>query len=128
MPKQSAVLPSPGERLDGVFHALSDPTRRAVVERLCRGPASTSELARPFAMALPSFTQHMTVLEHAGLVASDKVGRVRTFRLTEDNLATAESWLSQQRSRWERRLDQLDAFLIKNATEKNTTENKEEQS
>ena len=95
-----------------MFHALSDPTRRAVVERLCRGPASTSELARPFAMALPSFTQHMTVLEHAGLVASKKAGRVRTYRLTGDDLMTAESWLSHQRTRWERRLDQLDAFLI----------------
>lgn len=124
MPKQSAVLPPPRERLDGVFHALSDPTRRAVVERLCRGPASTSELARPFAMALPSFTQHLTVLEHAGLVASDKAGRVRTYRLTGEQLTTAESWLSQQRSRWERRLNQLDVFLIANAAEKN----KEEQS
>lgn len=121
MPKQSAVLPPVGDRLDGVydlvFHALSDPTRRAVVERLCRGPASTSELARPFAMALPSFTQHMTVLEHAGLVASKKAGRVRTYRLTGDDLTTAESWLSHQRSRWERRLDQLDAFLIVNNKE-----------
>jgi DNA-binding transcriptional ArsR family regulator len=111
MPKQSAVLPPRGDRLDGVFHALSDPTRRAVVERLCRGPASTSELARPFAMALPSFTQHLTVLEHAGLVASDKAGRVRTYRLTGDDLTAAESWLSHQRSLWERRLDQLDEFL-----------------
>jgi DNA-binding transcriptional ArsR family regulator len=99
------------ERLDGVFHALSDPTRRAVVERLCRGPASTSELARPFAMALPSFTQHLTVLEHAGLVASNKAGRVRTYRLAGEDLASAESWLARQRSQWERRLDQLDEFL-----------------
>ena len=111
MPKQSAVLPPAGDRLDGVFHALSDPTRRAVIERLCRGPASTSELARPFAMALPSFTQHLTVLEHSGLVSSNKAGRVRTYRLTGDHLTTAESWLSHQRSRWERRLDQLDEFL-----------------
>ncbi|CAN5512296.1 hypothetical protein BH11ACT6_BH11ACT6_31430 [soil metagenome] len=109
MPKYSAVLD--GDHLDTVFHALSDPTRRAVVERLCRGPASTSELADPFAMALPSFTQHLTVLEHAGLVASDKAGRVRTYRLTGDHLASAESWLSLQRSMWGRRLDQLDEFL-----------------
>jgi len=114
MPKQSAVLD--GDRLDGVFHALSDPTRRAVVERLCRGPASTSELAGPFAMALPSFTQHLGVLEHAGLVASDKAGRVRTYRLTGDHLVSAESWMSQQRSRWERRLDQLDEFLATNVS------------
>lgn len=123
MPKQSAVLPPAGDRLDSVFHALSDPTRRAVVERLCRGPASTSELAGPFAMALPSFAQHLTVLEHAGLVASNKAGRVRTYRLTGDHLASAESWLSQQRSMWERRLDQLDEFLTANTS--NPLPNKE---
>jgi DNA-binding transcriptional ArsR family regulator len=112
MPKQSGAVMT-GEPLDGVFHALADPTRRAVIERLSRGPASTSELARPFSMALPSFTQHMTVLEHAGLVASNKAGRVRTYQLTADHLATAETWLSQQHSRWERRLDQLDEFLTR---------------
>ncbi|MET0900948.1 MAG: metalloregulator ArsR/SmtB family transcription factor [Mycobacterium sp.] len=117
MPKQSAVLPPRGDRLDGVFHALSDPTRRAVIERLCRGPASTSELAQPFAMALPSFTQHLTVLEHSGLVSSAKEGRVRTYRLTGDELVSAESWLSHQRSMWVRRLDQLDEFLTADTSE-----------
>lgn len=112
MPKRSGAV-QPGGRLDGVFHALADPTRRAVIERLCHGPASTSELARPFSMALPSFTQHMTVLQHAGLVASRKAGRVRTYRLTAEHLVTAESWLTQQHSRWERRLDQLDEFLTR---------------
>lgn len=102
MPKQS---------LDEVFHALADPTRRAVVERLSRGPASTSDLARPFAMALPTFTQHMGVLERSGLVSSQKQGRVRTYRLAAARLGTAETWLGAQRSLWERRLDQLDTFL-----------------
>lgn len=105
MPKRSPT------DLDQVFHALADPTRRAVVERLGRGPASTSDLARPFAMALPSFTQHMAVLERSGLVSSQKRGRIRTYRLTGTHLTTAETWLGAQRSLWERRLDQLDEFL-----------------
>jgi DNA-binding transcriptional ArsR family regulator len=95
-----------------VFKALADPTRRQVVERLVVGPASTSELAEPFVMALPSFTQHLTVLEGAGLVTSLKQGRTRTYRLAPDGLETAEGWLAAQRRTWERRLDQLDDFLL----------------
>src|SRR5690242_2117912 len=95
-----------------MFHALADPTRRQVVERLAGGSASTSELAAPFAMTLPSFTQHLAVLEGAGLVRSHKRGRTRTYRLAPDRLATAEGWLADQRDTWERRLDQLDEFLI----------------
>ncbi len=98
--------------LDQVFHALADPTRRLVIERLVSSPASTSELARPFDMALPSFTQHLTVLERAGLVTSTKVGRVRTYRLTPDALEIADGWLAQQRRTWEQRLDQLDTLLL----------------
>jgi DNA-binding transcriptional ArsR family regulator len=105
-----------GEVLDQVFKALSDPTRRAVVERLSRGPATTSELAAPFAMALPSFTQHLDVLERAALVSSTKQGRVRTYRLAPDPLVGAGDWMSAQRSTWERRLDQLDSFLLDLAT------------
>jgi DNA-binding transcriptional ArsR family regulator len=112
MPKHGAAVADPTDPLDGVFNALADPTRRAVVERLSHGPASTSDLARPFAMALPSFTQHMAVLERCGLVASHKRGRIRTYRLTGAHLTTAEGWLGAQRSLWERRLDQLDEFLI----------------
>jgi DNA-binding transcriptional ArsR family regulator len=97
--------------LDRVFQALADPTRRQVIERLVRGPASTSELAEPFAMALPSFTQHLKVLERAGLVTSTKEGRVRTFRIAPAGLALANGWLAGQRRLWEQRLDQLDAFL-----------------
>jgi DNA-binding transcriptional ArsR family regulator len=104
MPKQS---------LDPVFRALADPTRRAVVERLGRGPTATSELARPFRMALPSLMQHLDVLEACGLVRSRKVGRVRTWRLAPRPLRAAESWLTEQRSLWERRLDQLDAHLYR---------------
>jgi DNA-binding transcriptional ArsR family regulator len=111
MPKRR-VAATGGDTLDAVFHALADPTRRAVVEQLSRGPASTSDLARPFAMALPSFTQHMAVLERSGLVSSHKRGRIRTYRLTGSHLDTAETWLGAQRSLWERRLDQLDDFLI----------------
>lgn len=98
--------------LDQVFSALADPTRRAVVERLVSGPASTSDLAQPFAMALPSFTQHLGVLERAGLVTSTKVGRVRTFQLSAAGLAIADGWLAEQRRLWQRRLDQLDDFLL----------------
>jgi DNA-binding transcriptional ArsR family regulator len=97
--------------LDRVFQALADPTRRAVVERLGRGPAATSELARPFAMALPSFTQHLDVLERSGLVTSQKRGRVRTYQLVPTSLRGVQDWMAVQRDRWERRLDQLDDFL-----------------
>lgn len=98
-------------RLDDTFRALADPTRRAVVEALGRGPASVSDLSRPFAMALPSFLQHLRLLEACGLVATEKTGRVRTCRLRPEPLAAAELWLEAQRSLWTRRLDQLDALL-----------------
>jgi len=96
---------------DLVFRALAHPARRAVVERLGRGPAATTELARPFDMALPSFVQHMDVLEACGLVESRKVGRVRTWRLVPRPLRAAEEWLAEQRAIWEKRLDQLDDYL-----------------
>lgn len=97
--------------LDQVFQALADPTRRKVIERLVSGSASTSELAEPFEMALPSFTQHLAVLERAGLVTSTKQGRVRTYRLAPAALEVADGWLAEQRRLWEQRLDQLDDFL-----------------
>ena len=99
-------------RVDRVFQALSDPTRRGVLERLSRGPASVTELARPFRMALPSFTQHLGVLEGCDLVRSRKSGRTRTYRLAPRPLKAAEQWLVRQRGLWERRLDQLDRYLI----------------
>lgn len=99
-------------RLNDTFRALADPTRRAVVERLGRGPASVSDLAQPFAMALPTFLQHLKVLEDCGLVRSKKSGRVRTCELKPKPLAAAEHWLIGQRTLWTKRLDQLDAFLL----------------
>lgn len=98
--------------IDGVFRALSDPTRRNVLERLSSSPASVSQLAEHFDMALPSFVEHLRVLERAGLVSSQKKGRVRTYRLAPQRLKLAEDWLSRQRTLWERRLDQLDEYLI----------------
>jgi len=100
------------ERVSAVFQALADPTRLAVVERLSVGPASTSELARPFEMALPSFIQHLAVLERVGIVSSQKSGRVRIYQLLPDALARAATWLGTNRSHWERRLDQLDELLL----------------
>lgn len=99
------------DALDHVFRALSDPTRRAVLRRLAAGPAPVSELARPFDMALPSFLQHLRVLEASRLVRSRKAGRVRTYRLAPQALQAAEGWLADQRRFWEKRLDQLDRFL-----------------
>ena len=97
--------------LDQVFHALADPTRRWMVERLSRGPASVSELAEPLTMSLPSVVQHLQVLEISGLVRSEKVGRVRTCRVQADALRTAQHWIDERRDAWERRLDRLGDFL-----------------
>ncbi len=105
-------MPNRSEALDVVFRALADPTRRAVIERLARGPASTTELARPFGMALPSFSQHLDRLEECGIVVSAKSGRVRTYKLAPKRLNGATRWLDAQRAHWETRLDQLDAVLI----------------
>jgi DNA-binding transcriptional ArsR family regulator len=101
------------QELGPIFKALADPTRLAVVEHLCQGPAAVSELAAPFEMALPSFMQHLKQLEQSGLVASVKRGRIRTYRLQPETLKTAEGWLHDQLRLWERRLDQLDAHLLK---------------
>ena len=101
-----------GPALADVFHALADPTRLAVVERLSVSPASASELAKPFSMALPSFMQHMGVLERGGIVTSHKSGRVRTYQLAPGALQVAAAWLAEFRNHWERRLDQLDHLLI----------------
>src|SRR5213596_4408304 len=97
--------------LDQVFQALADPSRRAMVERLSRGPASVSELARPLAMSLPAVVQHLQVLETSGLVRSEKVGRVRTCRIEPAALRPVERWIGARRSSWERRLDSLGEYL-----------------
>lgn len=97
--------------LDNAFHALSDPTRRAVIRRLVNGPAAVKELAEPFDMGLPSFMKHIRVLEDSGLIVSEKVGRVRTCRVRSEQMAAAESWLSRQRAIWEARTDRLVEYV-----------------
>ena len=104
-------MPNQNADLGRVFQALADPTRRAVLEKLSRGPAAMSELAEPFDMALPSFSQHLDVLEDCGLVRSSKEGRVRTYQLAPQPLKAAEGWLAKQRTLWTKRLDQLDDYL-----------------
>lgn len=106
------TLSEAAKPIDHVFRALSDPTRRHVLERLSRSPASVSELAAPFDMALPSFVQHMGILEECGLVQSRKAGRVRTYEIIPKRLKLAEDWMVRQRAHWEKRLDQLDTYLI----------------
>jgi DNA-binding transcriptional ArsR family regulator len=98
-------------QIDPLFHALADPTRRRLVERLSRGPASVSELARPLAMTLSAVVQHLAVLEQSGLIRSEKVGRVRTCRIEPAALRTAEDWIAERRAAWERRLDRLANYL-----------------
>src|SRR5262249_59461222 len=105
-------MPNQQMHLDRVFRALGDPTRRAVLSRLSAGSAAVSELARSFDMALPSFTQHLDVLEQCGLVRSRKVGRVRTYRLVPRPLKAAGRWMGRQRALWGRRLHQLDTYLL----------------
>ena len=96
---------------DDVFHALSNPTRRKVLERLSVGPATVSELAAPFDMKLPSFVQHLSVLEQSRLVKSRKRGRVRTYEIVPARFKVAEDWLSGRRQLWEARLDQFDQYV-----------------
>ncbi len=97
--------------LDDMFHALADPGRRMMLDRLSRGPASVSELAKPLEMSLPAVVQHLQVLESSGLVRTEKVGRVRTCQIVPDALHRAEEWISQRRTLWERRLDRLGEVL-----------------
>jgi DNA-binding transcriptional ArsR family regulator len=97
--------------LDLLFQALADPARRAIVERLSRGPASVSELAKPLPMSLPAVVQHLQVLEASGLVRSEKIGRVRTCHIEPAALRAAEQWISERRTNWELRLDRLGEYL-----------------
>ncbi|WP_442579987.1 ArsR/SmtB family transcription factor [Mesorhizobium sp. ASY16-5R] len=99
--------------LDDVFQALADPTRRAVLGRLGQGPASISDLAKPFDMALPSFMKHIRLLEDSGWIRTAKQGRVRTCAIEKKQFAAVESWLSEQRSLWEARTDRLEQFVTK---------------
>jgi DNA-binding transcriptional ArsR family regulator len=103
--------------LDQLFQALVDPTRRGMLERLGRGPASVSELAQPLAMSLPAVVQHLQVLEASGLISTRKVGRVRTCQLEAGALQQVEHWVEARRTEWERRLDRLDAYLAETSPE-----------
>ena len=97
--------------IDRVFHALGDPSRRAIVEKLSEGPLSVSQLAGPLAITLAAVVQHLQVLEGSGLVQTEKIGRVRTCRIEPSGLAAAKQWIEDRRSAWERRLDRLGDFL-----------------
>lgn len=107
-PPPAPLAPPPAGR---VFHALADPTRMAMVERLSRGPASVSEIARPLAITLPAVLQHLAVLEGDGLVHSEKAGRVRTCRIEPAALRAAGDWVAERRAMWERSLDRLGEYL-----------------
>jgi DNA-binding transcriptional ArsR family regulator len=98
-------------RIDPLFHALADPTRRAMVERLAQGPASVSELAAPLSMSLSAVVQHLAILETSGLVRSEKIGRVRTCSIEPAALSLAEQWIAQRRADWERHFDRLGNYL-----------------
>jgi DNA-binding transcriptional ArsR family regulator len=104
-------MPNQHAALDQIFYALADPTRRAVIRRLSKGPASVTELSKPFKMALPSFLQHVEVLEESGLIRTKKIGRVRTCEFAPARLKAAEKWMAEQRGLWERRLDRFDEYL-----------------
>lgn len=99
------------QHVDRIFHALGDPTRRAIVERLSRGPASVSEVAKPLGITLAAVVQHLQLLERSGVVRTEKVGRVRTCRIEPAGLKPAEQWIAERRSLWERRLDRLGDIL-----------------
>jgi DNA-binding transcriptional ArsR family regulator len=99
-------------QLNGIFQALADPTRRAVLGRLGKGPASISELAKPFDMALPSFMKHIHSLEDSGWIQTRKEGRVRTCAIQKKQFAVVEAWLSAQRALWEGRTDRLEQFVV----------------
>jgi DNA-binding transcriptional ArsR family regulator len=108
---------SDSDNIDRVFHALADPSRRVIVERLSRGPATVSELARPLPMSLPAVVQHVQVLETSGLVRSEKIGRVRTCEIAPAALRPVEQWISARRSNWEHRLDRLGDYLAESDEE-----------
>jgi DNA-binding transcriptional ArsR family regulator len=104
-------MPNQSAELDRVFTALATPSRRAMIEQLGHGPASVTDLARPFGMSLPAVLQHVRLLQDAGLVRTEKVGRTRTCRLQDAALQRVEDWITEQRSTWDHRLDRLDAYL-----------------
>jgi DNA-binding transcriptional ArsR family regulator len=110
------------DALDRAFHALSDPSRRQMIDRLAQGPASVSELARPLQMTLAAVVQHVQVLESSGLIESRKTGRVRTCSINQDALRSTEQWLTDRRTVWQRRLDRLGAVLDEQAPQDTTSD------
>ena len=110
------------DALDRAFHALSDPSRRQMIDRLAQGPASVSELARPLQMTLAAVVQHVQVLESSGLIESRKTGRVRTCSINQDALRSTEQWLTDRRIVWQRRLDRLGAVLDEQAPQDTTSD------
>ena len=104
------------EQLDGIFQALADPTRRAILTRLGGGPAGVGELAKPFDMALPSFMKHIAALEQSGLIRTSKTGRVRTCTIETGTFELVDGWLNQQRRLWNERTDRLEAFVTRDKT------------
>jgi DNA-binding transcriptional ArsR family regulator len=110
--------------VDRVFHALAEPMRRALLERLSAGPMSVSDLAQPFNVTLAAIVQHIQVLEESGVVRSEKVGRVRTCRLQPEGLKLAERWISERRNLWERRLDRLGELLAEDEASKPSSPSK----
>jgi DNA-binding transcriptional ArsR family regulator len=106
-------MPGSKAKVDDVFHALGDPTRRAILERLSQGPISVSRLAEPLDITLAAVVQHLQVLEESGLVRTEKTGRIRTCQIEPAGLSVAERWIGERRSIWERRLDRLGKLLDK---------------
>jgi DNA-binding transcriptional ArsR family regulator len=105
------------QALDRMFHALADTTRRRMVERLGRGPASVSELAKPLSMALPSVMKHLSVLESGGVVVSEKMGRARTYRLVPEAFGAIEEWVAARKAKWNRQFDELERYLAETQDE-----------
>jgi len=103
-------------RLDRLFTALADGSRRAMIDRLAAGPTSVSDLARPLGMALPSAVKHLAVLEAGGVVHSDKAGRVRTYRIAPEAFNGLEAWVAERKSQWQAQFDRLDAYLAKDTS------------
>lgn len=108
---------TPQTDIDRIFHALADPSRRGMVDRLSRGPASVKELAAPLSMALPSVMKHLRVLEAGGIVVSRKAGRVRTYRIEPAALASVEEWVSRRKAAWNSQFDRLEAYLAEEPQE-----------
>ena len=117
-------MPGPKADIDRVFHALDDPTRRALIEKISEGPISVSQLAEPLHITLAAVVQHLQVLEESGLVHTEKIGRIRTCRIEPQGLSLVEQWIADRRSLWERRFDRLGELLAEEDEEREKREKK----